>query len=834
MSLLRRRVWWSTFAIALVIALVIARPSSVRASPAEDLTEAVEEGIAEEEPKKKAGSGDVLPALARLSNAAREANRTLSGFEKTRAMEASTEARKRVVEEFGRYISEQQGRRLQTTRLSTIRERLLVERERIGLLLADLRSRLDEISTIREDFAEREETWGRWRRELQSEEEYRQIRSSFREATAHIDPILERAPAVSKELLALQQHLLEIDEQAQVLVEEAERIVNERQAERLNRNAPSMFEPAYWVNEAPWSGWANLIDQGLGLSAAFFDRVFRVLLVHIGFAVGLFLFTRWVRRRDGESSWPVFAHPIALAAFVSTAVCSVLYEPMPVAWELVVWMTLAVSGVLLGRASLAPGREQGAVVVLATAYPALLLLDLLQPPDVVLRTVRIALCVVGALLAWRWGRTQAEAEAEEQAKRGWLRWIFRTAAVALGFSAVANVIGYTTLARFVTDSLVVSGFIALSSLVLVRLLKSVPNDAADDKAPGFWERVLRRGLRRTATLARYCVMVVGFFYVGHAWEVLPSPLDVWRMTAQAVSVLGIELSGEAILLAVAIVAVTLEVSWLIQTALESSVSRDRRHPNAPQTIESVKKLIHYALLILGILFALTAIGVRLSSLAIVAGALGVGIGFGLQNIAHDIVSGIVLLFEQPVRIGDTIVVGDRFGIVKKIGLRSTVVILPERTEFVVPNRKLTDDPVVNWTLSANKMGLFVPIGVAYGSDTDAVISTLREVAEEHDEVVSSSTEILFIEFGDSVLSFELRVVIRNPRNRLQVRSEILLAIDRKFRAHGIEIAFPQRDLHVRSIDAKVAEALGRGMGPRSPEVSAPAPSVPEPEPADPD
>ncbi len=822
MSQLGQRVWWSTVAIG----LAVSKPSSVHAGPAPDLTEAVEEGAAQESEQepKKAGAGDVLPLLARLSNAARDANRTLGGFENTRSMEASTEARRRVVKEFARYISEQEGRRLQTTRLSTIRERLLVERERIGLLLADLRSRLDEIAAIREDFIERKETWARWRSELRTEEEYRQIRSSFREATAHIDPILERAPVVSKELLSLQQDLLEIDEQAQTLVEDAERIVDVRQAERLHRNGPSVFEPAYWINEAPWSSWARLRERGLGLSAAFFDRVARVLLVHVGFAAGLFLFTRWVRRREGDSSWPVFAHPIALSAFVSTAVCSVLYEPMPVAWELVVWMTLAVSGVLLGRASLTPGREQGAVVVLATAYPALLLLDLLQPPEVVLRTVRIGLCVVGALLAWRWGRTPAEAE--DQAKRGWLRWIFRVAALALGFAAVANVIGYTTLARFMTDSLVLSGFVALSSLVLVRLLKSVPEDPRDDDAPGFWERVFRRALRRTTTLARYVVMVIGFLYVGHAWEVLPSPLDVWGMTARDVSVLGVDLSGEAILVAVAIIAIASEVSWLIQTALAAGVSRDRRHPNAPQTIESVKKLIHYALLTLGVLFALTAIGVRLSNLAIVAGALGVGIGFGLQNIAHDIVSGIVLLFEQPVRIGDSIVIGERFGIVKKIGLRSTVVILPERTELVVPNRKLTDDPVVNWTLSANKMGLFVPVGVAYGSDTDAVLAGLREVADEHDEVVSSSTEVLFIEFGDSVLSFELRVVIRTPRNRLQIRSELLLEIDRKFRARGIEIAFPQRDLHVRSVDAKVAEAFGRGMGERSPEVSPPAPEQP--------
>ena len=189
----------------------------------------------------------------------------------------------------------------------------------------------------------------------------------------------------------------------------------------------------------------------------------------------------------------------------------------------------------------------------------------------------------------------------------------------------------------------------------------------------------------------------------------------------------------------------------------------------------------------------------LSGLTVVAGLLSVGIGFGLQNTASNFISGLILLFERPIKVGDWITVGEVSGDVREINLRSTTVITPDNISIIVPNSEFVSGRVVNWSHGERKIRVHIPVGVAYGSDVELVTRVLLEEAERHSGVMRTpAPKVWFTGFGDSSLNFELLAWIPEPTARPQVISDLNYAIDSAFRRNNVEIPFPQRDVHVRS------------------------------------
>jgi small-conductance mechanosensitive channel len=210
----------------------------------------------------------------------------------------------------------------------------------------------------------------------------------------------------------------------------------------------------------------------------------------------------------------------------------------------------------------------------------------------------------------------------------------------------------------------------------------------------------------------------------------------------------------------------------------------------------ILRLIHYTLMAIGILIAFSMVGIKLTSLAVLFGLIGVGIAFGLQNITSNFVSGIILLFEPAVSVGDYIEVGEVIGQVRAINMRSTTILTPDNITLIVPNSRFIEETVINWSVGDLKVRMTISVGVAYGSDTELVTKLLLKTAEDHPEVLSTpKPDVLFKEFGDSSLDFELRVWIPNPMIRFKVTSDLNYAIDAAFRENNVEIPFPQRDVH---------------------------------------
>ena len=233
-----------------------------------------------------------------------------------------------------------------------------------------------------------------------------------------------------------------------------------------------------------------------------------------------------------------------------------------------------------------------------------------------------------------------------------------------------------------------------------------------------------------------------------------------------------------------------------------------RHTRLGQGLQfAITKILGYLVVILGFYIALVANGVNLSSLAVVAGALGLGLGFGLQNVVANFVSGIVLLAERPIEIGDRVEVEGVAGRVTRISLRATTIVTNDNISIIVPNLQLTSNPVTNWSHGGSRVRIRIPVGVAYGTDPDRVREILLVVAASHPDVLKEPRSTVYFDaFGDNAINFELAVwtetMTHSPR---RFRSDLNFLIERAFREHAIEIPFPQRVVHFRPLGDRAAE-----------------------------
>jgi len=233
--------------------------------------------------------------------------------------------------------------------------------------------------------------------------------------------------------------------------------------------------------------------------------------------------------------------------------------------------------------------------------------------------------------------------------------------------------------------------------------------------------------------------------------------------------------------------------WIVEQLL----SKTRMDIGARQATASI---IRYFVIAIGFIIILQTAGIDLTALNVLAGAVGIGLGFGLQNIVNNFISGLIILFERPIKVGDRIVVGSVEGDVVRIGARSTEVVTNDNITIIVPNAKFITENIINWSHNDRKVRFHIPVSVAYGTDIDLVERLLLEVADSIPDVLKEPPPgIRLMEFGDSGLGFELRVWSTTLIHRKGVLiSRLNIAIYKAFAEHGIEIPYPRRDLTVRS------------------------------------
>ena len=224
--------------------------------------------------------------------------------------------------------------------------------------------------------------------------------------------------------------------------------------------------------------------------------------------------------------------------------------------------------------------------------------------------------------------------------------------------------------------------------------------------------------------------------------------------------------------------------------------------------ELISSMLHYLLLLLVFFFAINAGNVELNKFTVLTGALGVGVGFGLQNIVNNFISGLILQFERPIHVGDVLDIDGTTGKVTRIGIRSSTVKTFQGAEVIIPNGNFISGKVINWTLSESLRRVELPVGVAYGTDPKVVSKILDQAANAHESVLTSPPPaVYFKEFADSSLNFELQFWVMQESNGVKVKSEVALVVMELLDQAGIEIPFPQRDLRLRSVDSAAAATL---------------------------
>ncbi len=214
---------------------------------------------------------------------------------------------------------------------------------------------------------------------------------------------------------------------------------------------------------------------------------------------------------------------------------------------------------------------------------------------------------------------------------------------------------------------------------------------------------------------------------------------------------------------------------------------------------SFVNIVIYTFWILAIYTGINILGINLSSLAFMAGALGIGIGFGLQNVVNNFVSGIILLFDPSIQVGDMVQIGDDWGTVNRINIRTTIIQTFDNASLIIPNSEMISNKVTNWSFKDPKVRRQVDVGVAYGSDVQLVHKILLQIVNDMPEIMNDpAPRVDFTDFADSALIFRIRFWITSPEFWLAAPTELRFKIDEEFKKNGIEIAFPQQDIHIRS------------------------------------
>jgi small-conductance mechanosensitive channel len=364
---------------------------------------------------------------------------------------------------------------------------------------------------------------------------------------------------------------------------------------------------------------------------------------------------------------------------------------------------------------------------------------------------------------------------------------------------VAEILGYSNLAGFVFIYSILSLFFIFQIWIFKMMFSGLLEMAVRSSALQHVDIVRENTPEILGGLVNIANLLLLIYFIAQLlelWAVFDSPYAALL----AILTFGFTLGPFHITVGLIVMAVLLFygsfiVSSLLGAVLDEAVFKRRGVDRGIRA--SYRTIIKYVFVFVGFLLALSVLGFNLRNITIIGGALGIGIGFGLQNIVNNFVSGLILLFERPVKVGDIVTIEGDWGEIKKIGLRSSLIKRYDHSDLIVPNSILTSNSITNWTLTDRFMRITIPVGVAYGSEVPLVMKTLSEAADSITMVVANpAPQIIFVNFGESSLDFELRVWATSFDKRILVISELHKEIDRRFREAGIVIAFPQRDLHL--------------------------------------
>ncbi|ABA90223.1 small-conductance mechanosensitive ion channel [Syntrophotalea carbinolica DSM 2380] len=683
------------------------------------------------------------------------------------------------------------------------RTTLLAHKDKTAQLLDEIFKRLTEIEGLRKTWQDEESFWRQWQAALPTDSPLAPP-EVFKQARQMIEQALDLLDRSDPQLVALQQEVSSLQSPLSEQIGQIEQILASRKGQLLARNQPSFFNAEFYRQLDPGlfaSVGATFTRMNL-FNSLFWSNHAGLVVLHV---LLIFILAGLIRsrgKRCEEKSVRHFSlcHPLSTGVFISTVVLGPLYRHAPSGIVVLLTAVGVLSALPLIVGLFSQPLQRRVIRLLAYVYILSLAVQSLALPAPFYSLYLAGLGLAGLVLL-RWAMVHS-LRTEPYPQRFFRRLLMAGMAL-FGGIFIAQAGGYGNLAEHLLHAGLKTVFVGLLTALVLHLLHTGMLTLAKLDVFHRQRFFLRHGQelqKRIWHLVPIVVITYAALYLMVVWRLFDSVGEAWHAIVSAGVAFGDKtVSVQMLLIGLAALYLTFLVSWLLRSLLEEEVFPRRQMDRGVR--DSINKLLHYAILAFGVLMALSLAGIELKNFAVLAGALGIGIGFGLQNIVNNFVSGLILLFERPIKIGDMIVLDNEWGTVRKIGLRSTTVETFDQSEVIVPNSNLVSEKVTNWTLSSEQSRIVVPVGVAYGSNLEKVLRILHEAAKAHPKVLDTPpASAIFTAFGDSSLDFELRVWATSVSERLIIKNDLLLYIDRRFREEDVEIPFPQRDLHLRSVD----------------------------------
>jgi potassium efflux system protein len=544
------------------------------------------------------------------------------------------------------------------------------------------------------------------------------------------------------------------------------------------------------------------------------DRDLIVLVFFVCFLVYL-----GVNKSKGSitaaSRWYPFAlYPLATTIFLASSLNAFLDMmpidlDLPLQWEALLYIMTMLAAIRLTTQLIEKKLHQRLLIRLIMFMAIAMIMILLDLPQVLILLFVFYASIV-ALVYYFYQLPSF------RGKTGFTPWFLRTLGIFPAAVILFGISGYDQVAVILFSSLLSAVIASLIVWILYRLhigffdfiLSALPSAMFRDN-----REVILKSMQ-PIIICLHTIFLIGIQAV--VWGIYPNVHAAFTgIFISGFEIANFQISPGFFLTIFFFVYGALLVSKAIQMIL---LNRVLPRYGAERGVQlAITRLTHYGILTVGFLVMLNVLGFRLNQLALLGGALGVGIGFGLQAIVNNFTSGLILLFERPIKVGDTIQVGTEIGEVKNLGLRATVIQTFDNAEIVVPNSDLVTLQVTNWTLGERKARIRVPVGVAYGTEVAKVLEILLVCGNANPMVLTTPPATsFFLAFGASSLDFELRVWIPEYLDRVKVLSDLNQDIENEFSMNNIEIPFPQTDLHLRSVDEAVASNVWGASAPTQP------------------
>jgi small-conductance mechanosensitive channel len=633
--------------------------------------------------------------------------------------------------------------------------------------------------------------------------------------------VLTLQDQVSEEILAVAEVIREIDEARERKI-----------GGLLTADAPPLWVAARTQRDSmPAAEQARItIRQNVSQLRDYFARSTATygrsgIWIHLGIFLGLALLFSWFRYLTRgwsyddpslESSARILARPFSAALLIALVFTRQVYPTAPLAlFDLNQLLILVPVLRLLPEAVIA--RMRSTVYATAGLFVLASLHNLAFPDSLLSRVWVFAWSIVAlAVVVWL---ARPKGGLSNVGSGFWGRAALalgRVIALALLASAIANLFGYINLSSYLANASLAAAYSAIvlyaGYLVLGGAWRAILRTKLASNLKAFFNDTAtaeRRGLALLRWIAAAVWVLVVSYMLGVGDDLIRAVSTAFSSGFEVGSV---TISLGSVLAFVITIWLAVIIAGIVRALLAEDVLPKTKQARAA---DSISTLVYWALLLGGFLFAAAAAGLEIGRLTLLAGAFGVGIGFGLQDVVNNFVSGLILAFERPIQVGDIVDLGTVQGTVGRIGMRSSVVRTFQGADVVVPNSNLISNQMINWTRSDRLRRIEIPVAVAYGTDQREVFNVLMKVAKEHADVLDHpEPSVLLRGFGDSSLNFELRFWTYRFDGFLRVQSEVTEVILDELNKAGITIPFPQRDLHVKSV--------APGASKRAPEVELPS------------